>query len=115
MHDLSPVGGFERIGDLHRNVERLIRRDRALGNPVRQRRDFHQLHDERRRAVSTLESIDLSDIRMIERGEHFGLTLEACEPVGVPGEGGRQDFDRDVALEIGVGRPIDLVHATDTE
>ena len=57
------------------------------------------------------EAVDRGDVRMIQGGEHFRFALEARQPIGVGGERGRQDLDRDLALELRVGRPIHLAHA----
>ena len=48
---------------------------------------------------------------MIERSEDLGFTLEAREAVGIEREFGGQDLQRDVAIEPGVARSIDLAHA----
>ena len=34
------------------------------------------------------------------------------EPFGIVSERVRQDLDRDIAIELGVARPIDLAHPT---
>jgi hypothetical protein len=47
---------------------------------------------------------------MIEGREHFGFALKPREPICIARERGRQDLDRDLALEFYVGRPIDLSH-----
>ena len=53
----------------------------------------------------------LGDVGMVQRGEHFGFALETRQPFGVVCESFRQDLDRDVALEVGVGRAVHLAHA----
>jgi hypothetical protein len=47
---------------------------------------------------------------MVQQGERTGLALEAGQAFGVACESLRQDFDCDVALELGVPRAIDLAH-----
>ena len=41
----------------------------------------------------------------------FGFALKAREPIGVSRERRRQDLDRDLALQLRVGRAIHLAHA----
>ena len=48
---------------------------------------------------------------MVESGEDLGLALEAGHAVRVGGEGIRQDFDGDVAIQPGVGGPVNHAHA----
>ena len=39
-------------------------------------RPLDQFHDERRRAVALLQTVNGCDVRMIEPGKHFGFALE---------------------------------------
>ena len=48
---------------------------------------------------------------MIQRREHFGFALKPGEALRVGGKCRRQDFDRDVALQFGICRAVDLAHA----
>jgi hypothetical protein len=43
----------------------------------------------------SLESIDVSDVGVVERREDLGLPLEACQPLRVGGECCGQDLDRE--------------------
>ena len=62
-----------------------------------------------------LEAVEVGDVRVVERGEHLRLALEAGEPLGVRGEGLGQELERDVAAELRVGRAVDLAHAARAE
>jgi hypothetical protein len=44
---------------------------------------------------------------MIERREHLRFSPEAGEAVGIAGDGGQQDFDRDLAIERRVASLVD--------
>ena len=57
------------------------------------------------------EPVDGGDVRMVQGGEDFRFALKTREPVGVSRERRRQDFDRDLTLQLRVGRPIHLPHA----
>ena len=61
------------------------------------------------------EAVNAADVRMIQRGEHLRFALEAREPLRINREGRRQDFDRDVAIQLRVARAIDFAHPADTE
>jgi hypothetical protein len=111
MHDLPAVRGFERIGDLACDAERLVGRNRALGDAVGERRSVHELHDDDRVAAGLVESVDVRDVGVIQRGEDLGFALEARDAVLVVGESLRQDLDGHVSLEARIGRPVDLAHA----
>ncbi len=48
---------------------------------------------------------------MIQGSDGAGLALEAGQAVGVASHVGRQDFEGDVAPELGIGRAIHFSHA----
>ena len=48
---------------------------------------------------------------MIEPGEHFGFALETRQPFAIARHGLGQHLDGDGALEVGIGRAVDLTHA----
>jgi hypothetical protein len=47
---------------------------------------------------------------MIQRRGGAGLGLEAGQEVGVRGDRGRQDLDREHAIEPGIAHAVDLTH-----
>ena len=59
--------------------------------------------------------MDVRDVRMIERRERLGFAREpreAREAIGVVGEQVRQDFERNLAIELRLTCPVHLAHAT---
>lgn len=52
---------------------------------------------------------------MVEGGEGACFAFEAGEAVRVVGDCGRQDFDGDVSIELGVGGAVDDTHAAFAE
>src|SRR5258705_12758813 len=54
-------------------------------------------------------------MRMIERGQHLRFAREAREPLGIAGKEIGEGFDRDVAIQFCVARPIHLAHAADAD
>ena len=56
--------------------------------------------------------MDAGDVRVVERGEHLRLALEPAEPIGVVGDGLRQQLDRDAPAQLAVLGEVDLAHAT---
>jgi hypothetical protein len=49
---------------------------------------------------------------MVQQGEHFCFALEPREPIVVSGDRRRQNLDRDLAFQSGIGGPIHLPHPT---
>ena len=61
------------------------------------------------------EPVDLRDVGMVQRGERLRFAREAGEAFRVQRKELGQDLDRDVAIELGIARAIDLAHAARTE
>ena len=80
------VRRLERLGDLLRDWQGLVERNRSARDALRQILAFDELHDEGRHAVRLFEPEDLRNVRMIERGEDFGLALEARQPLAIAGD-----------------------------
>ena len=104
------VRRLQRLGDLLRDEQRLLDRDRTLRDAVGERGPFDELQDQHPRPVRVLEAVDGSDIGVTQRGQRLRLALEPREPFGIMCERLRQDLDRDVPLELRVPCPVDFAH-----
>ena len=100
VDDALAVGLLERLGDLLRDLEGLVDRDRPAREPLLEVLALDELEGEEGLPVGLLEAVDGGDVRVVEGGEEVGLALEAREPLGVLRHLGRQDLDRDVAAEV---------------
>ena len=110
MDDAPLVRGFESLGDLARDRKRLIQRNRTTGDALREVVTLDQFHHEGSQAPAFFEPVDRGDVRMIERGEHFRFALKTRETIRVRRDRGRQNLDRDLTFQPGVGRPKYLTH-----
>ena len=116
MDDLLRVRRFEGVGDLSRDGQRVGERQPAPGRePIGQRRTVDQLHDERRRRRGVLQPVDVRDVRVIECREDLRFSPEACKAFRIARDRRGQHFQRDVAVELGVARPVDLAHTPDAD
>ena len=88
---------------------------RDVLEPLRERLALDELEHQEADAVRLLDAVDRADVRMIQRGEHPRLALEARQPIRVARERARQDLDRDVATELRVARAVHLAHAARAE
>ena len=61
------------------------------------------------------ESVDRSDVGMIQRRQNFGFALEPRHALGIARESLGQNFQRHIAAEFRVVSAIDLTHASRTE
>jgi hypothetical protein len=46
---------------------------------------------------------------MIQRRQRFGFALETGDPFWISGEGRRQDFDGDIAIQLVIASLVDLL------
>ena len=76
MDDPLLVCRFECLGNLCGDEERLIERNRALGNAICECRPFDELQDERVRAARILEAVNRGNVWMIEGGKDLRFALK---------------------------------------
>jgi hypothetical protein len=57
------------------------------------------------------ESVNGADVRMIERRENLCLAMEARKSIRIARESRRQNFQRDVAIELRITCAIHITHA----
>ncbi len=115
MHDAALVRGVERFGDLRGDGKRLDERNRAPCEPCREVFALDQFHDQDGNSSAVLEAVDSGNVQVIQCRECPRFTLEARAAFGVSGGIVRQDFQRDVALQLGIAGAIDLAHAASAE
>ena len=111
VNDALFVRGLERLGDLLRDRQRFVNRDRATRDPLRQVLPGHELHSEGLHVARLFEAEDLRDVWVIQRSERLGFTLEAGHTVRVGRERLGQDLDRDGAIEARIAGFVDFAHA----
>ena len=110
MDDPLFMRRLQGLGDLPGDRERFIERNRSARDPRVQAFPFHELHDENVPPVHRLERVDRRDAGMVQCREGLRLPLEPRDPIPVLEELLRQDFQRDVAVELAVPRPVHLAH-----
>ena len=109
MNDPLLVGRLQRLRNLLGDRQRLVDRDRPLGDPISEGRSFDEFQHQCLGAVLLFEAMDARDAGVIEAGEHLRLPLEPRQAVGVAGKRLGQDLERDLAVELGVGGLVDLL------
>jgi hypothetical protein len=112
MDDAFLVRGFERIGDLPRDHQGFVKGDGARREPIRERGAFDQFEDECGCPVRFFEAVDRTDVGMVQRRQELRFALKASQAFRIGGERFRQDFERDVAIQLRIARAIYLAHAT---
>ena len=114
MHDSLLVCRAEAVGDLKRVVDGLLRREAASCQSRAQRLAFEKLLHDVGRIVVTADVVDGRDVGVVQDARRPSLLLEAAQALGVGRKGRRQDFDRHVAPQPRVPRPVHLPHPART-
>jgi hypothetical protein len=110
MHDPGAMRLVESVRDDDPDLQRLLERQRPLRarEPRRQRLAVEILHHEIVGVAVSADVVHHADVRMRERGDGAGLALEAGAALGIRGDGGPENFQRDGAIEPRVARLVDL-------
>ena len=66
MNDTGFMCRFEGFGDLLRNGQGFVERDRPLFDPIRQGWAFDEFEDKRTRVAGFFQAVDGSNVRMVE-------------------------------------------------
>ena len=115
MNDRAFVRVLERFGHLLGDRDRLVDWNRPLLDPLRQRRAFHDFHDEGPHRAGFFEPVNGRYMMMVERRQDFRFALEARHPTAIGRELVGQDLERDVSIELVVAGAIDFSHPADPE
>ena len=115
VDDALPMRLVEGVGDLGRDLQRLVERERPLLEAGGERLPVEMRHDEEVRAVGVADVVDAADMRMIERRDGARLALEPRAQVGIAGDVRREDLDGDAAIEPRVAGFVDFAHAASTQ
>ena len=115
MNDPLLVRRLERLGDLLRDRQGLVERDRTSRDPVGESSPSTSSITSAVVPSDFLQSVNGGDVRMVECGEHFGFTLKAREAIRISRHCHGQHLDGDLALQIRVGRAVDLAHPTSAD
>src|SRR5688500_1212862 len=127
MDNAVLVRGLKGARDLARDRDRIVDRNRALGDSLGERRSLDELEHQRvNLAVSTrlsvrwhwlsfLRAVDGADRRMIERREDLRLGFQPCQAIGIRLEIRWQQLQRDGACELAVASAIHLAHPANAE
>ena len=109
VDDAAGVAVVERLGDLRPDVEDVAEAERTFAQERPQVRAGQDRHDEKESPLVPAEVVDRDDGRVVHLRDDLGLSLESL--LGVLREvPGRDQLDRDLAVQDGVLRAVDDAH-----
>ena len=115
MRDALAVGLVQGIRDLNGVAQGLIEWQRTLGQPLGQRFALQVLHDQEVGTVLLADVVEGADVRVAQRGNCPGLTLEPLFEIRMSGDMLGQDFDGNGAVQAGVSGFVDFAHSSSAQ
>ena len=88
MNDALGVRGFQRLGNLHPQIEKPALRQRFAGNEVLKGAALHQLHCQEGLSLHLVDLIDRADVGMIECRRGTRLPPESRHRRGISRQAG---------------------------
>ena len=92
MDDSGVMGGFERIGDLDRDLQNLRARQRLARDHVLEGVPLQQFHHDEGLPLELVNFVDGADVGMIEAGGGPGLALKSLQGLGSRTSSGGRNF-----------------------
>ncbi len=115
MNDARVVRLCESFGNVLQHAQEFRKLFVFVANLVAQRHAIDVFHRDEVEAVCFADLVDVCDVWMIERRGRRRLLFEAAHPILVQSELGRQDFQRDFAIQARVLSEVDFAHPTCAE
>jgi hypothetical protein len=110
MDDAVRVRAFKGVAHLPRDRKNFVRRQGTAPETLGEVFALDEFHGERDTSGLLFEPIDLSDVRMIQRGQRSRLSLESCEAFGILREFFGKQLQRDVTVKPGIASAVHLAH-----
>ena len=110
MNDPLFVCRLQGFRDLPGDRQGLVDRNGALRDAVGERRPLDELHHERTDAARFLETMNVGDICVVQRGERVRFARKPRQPIGITGEGVGKDLQSHITIELRVVGPEYLSH-----
>ena len=115
MDDTFVVCCFESIGYLKSYLQRLFNWDGSTLKAIRQRVAFNKFKYEEVSPTVFLETVNRSNVGVVQRCKQLCLTFKSCQTISVLSELFRQRLDRYFTPEFRITRTPYFSHATLTE
>src|SRR5438128_7621715 len=115
MNNSGLMSRGQRVGNLNRDVQRLVEVEGVVAQALAQGFAFDKLSRDHERGGGLANLVDGDDVRMIKGRCRAGLLLEAVQTVGILRYRGRQQLERHFATQSFVLGQIDFTHPAAVE
>ncbi len=99
MNDAQLVRRRKRLAHLTCKGQRIVERNRPARDPLRQIVTLDEFHDEGVDITAVFKSVNDGDVRVIQRRQSSGFTVEAGNAFRIRRERLWQHLDRDFAIQ----------------
>lgn len=99
MRHAVAVGRIERARDFNRDLQRLLQRQRAFLQFLRERLAFQKLHHQEVGSVLLTDVVENANVGMLQAGYRAGFAFKPLARFRRIGQVRRQDFDRHRPVE----------------
>ena len=111
VNDAFRVRRVERVGDVDRERQQLLERQRIAVDRFLERSAFEQLQNEKRFPVVFADLVDRADVRVAERRRRSRLAEQPLDRRGVGGSALGQKLERHSPAEDEIFGDIHVAHA----
>ncbi len=108
MDHADPVGHAQRVGQLHGEGHKGLRRKPSRGDVPIESLAFDQVHAESVRVADTLDAMHVDDVGVPPGGNRPVVPDQPFEPLVVVGNRLGKDLQRDVAIRAPIHRLPDM-------
>jgi hypothetical protein len=110
MNDTFLMRRIQSLRYLPRDLQRFIERERPLLNPRGESFALNQFHHDATGIIGLLETVDLSDVGMIQRREDLCFAAKTGETIRIACKPGREQLESHVSLQGDVACAKDHTH-----
>ncbi len=115
MHDTRAMGDLQSFCDFNSNLQQLRERQRAPAQAIGERLAVEELHNQEVGAVLRTDVVQMTDVRMIQRGNGTSFAFETLLEFRIGGKMSGENLDGDCAIKARVFRPVHLAHSAGAE
>ena len=115
MDDILLVGFLETGGRLESDIGRLAEIDRPPPDLLSEVLPFDVLHRYEGLSVRLIDFVDRADVRMAQRRLGLRLMEKTCPVILASDRSGREEFQRDDAVQFRILRPVHHTHPAPAE
>src|SRR5579864_395662 len=106
---------LQSLANFDSHFQHLVHRQRALAQAIAERFAFQVFHDQIASRILSAHVVEMTDVRVAERGDGTGFAIEALSGFDVAGKMFWQNLDGYNSVQPGIARPVHFSHTARAE